>query len=328
MKRMVFVLAAAMAASSWAQQPVEVVTPSDPSHRPGILPDLDRPNGLEEWHDYWSADITRKVEYFDSFFGDERLKDDNEGTRVQLGLGLNYSGEDKFQFEGDFSMRLSLPQLENRWQVIVDSTLDGDDPAQFGTQDDDGDSDANAGVRYVFFENETWKFNTDTGIKISNPLEVFAKARGRFEVPFDIWELRLSDTLQWSSDDGVENKSDMTWSRPVQEKYLFKSVSAIVWREDEDGVTGKQSFQLLRNISRHSYWRFMLRGSWPEIPDVEEAVYGTEATYRRLLYSDWVFLEVTPGVEFLQENDYEVNPFLELLFDLIFEEDKTTGAAI
>ena len=302
--------------------PVAVVAPDNAS--PGILPDLDSPGGLEAWHDYWSSSISRQVEYFDSFFGDERLKDDNTATRVQLGLGVDYSKEDGAQFEGDFSARLSLPQLENRWQVIVDSTLDGDDPADFGNVQDDDGSDANAGVRYVFFEDETWKFNTDAGIKISSPLEAFAKARARCTIPFELWELRLSDTLQLSSDDGLENKTDMTWSRPLEEKYLFKSVSAVVWEEDESGVTGKQSLQLLRNISQHSYWRFLVRGAWPEIPDVEEAVYGGEVTYRRLFYSDWVFFEVTPGVEFPQENDYEINPFVEILFEFIFEEDKTS----
>ena len=187
------------------------------------------------------------------------------------------------------------------------------------------DNEPNAGVRYVLFENEEFKFNTDVGIKISNPLEVFTKARGRYTVPFEHWELRLADTIEWSSDDGVSDKADMTWSLPLPDQQaLFKSVSAIVWKEDEDGVTGKQSFQYLKHISDISYWRFLVRGSWPEIPDVHETVYGGEVTYRRLFYSDWVYMEVTPGIEFLEENDYGANPFIEVLLDLIFEEDKST----
>jgi len=293
---------------------------------PGLLPNLEVPGGLEAWHDYWSANITREVDYFDSFFGDERLKDDNKSTRVQLGLGVSYSGEDGPQFEGDFSARLSLPNLENRWQIIVDSAMDVDDPQDFGNMEDAvSDNDPNAGVRYVIFENEDFKFNTDVGIKISNPLEVFTKARGRYTVPFENWELRLSDTLEWSSDDGVSDKADMTWSLPLKEQEaLFKSVTAVIWKEDEDGVTGKQSFQYLKHISDISYWRFLVRGSWPEIPDVHETIYGGEVTYRLLVYSDWVYLELTPGIEFLEETDYGANPFIEVLFDFIFEEDKTT----
>lgn len=282
----------------------------------------------EEWHDYWSASIDRKVQYVDRFFGDEIRKEDNETTRLSLRVGVKVSRDNDVELDQDVDVRLSLPNLENRLQLIVDNTLDVQEPGVAGNYREAWqDSSPDAGLRYIFFENERFRFNVDGGLRFSGSVQAFGRVRGRYTVPFDIWEMRLSQRGEWYTSDGFKTLSDMTWSRSLPNHALFRSRSTLSWEEEEAGYAPGQSFTYFKVLDSKTSWRSVLRARWPETPDGGKAVYGNDYTYRRLIYSDWLFSEITPGYEFLEEKDYLFNPFISVVFELVFERDRPASAA-
>ena len=44
-----------------------------------------------------------------------------------------------------------------------------------------------------------------------------------------------------------------------------------------------------------------------------------ETGYRRLIYKNWLFLELNPGIGFSSEHDYAANPFIAAIFVITFQ---------
>lgn len=277
---------------------------------------------LESWHDYWSDDISRRVEYFDRFFGDERLSEDNRKTRFSLRLGVKYDRRDEVEVTQRIDARLALPQLQNRLQVIFDDAVDVEDsPYMENFRQSVRDAKQDAGLRYILHEDEQFRFTSDAGVRLGGSPQVFGRTRGRYTVPFNIWELRLSERLQWYSEDGFGALSEMAWSRKIGTGGLLRVRSTLDWREEQRGVEPGQSVTFFHAISDHASFNTVLRANWPETPHGGLAVYGLETTYRRLIHSDWVFLEVTPGLEYLEEEDFGWNPLIKIGFEIQFQRE-------
>lgn len=184
------------------------------------------------------------------------------------------------------------------------------------------DSEPDAALRYILKHDERRRLTSDLGVRLSSPSQVFGRLRGRIILPFPIWELRLSQSAAWFTDDGVTETSELRWSRLLWTDWLFRAISRVTWEENNNGVTPAQSFSLFRELTTHRGYRLGASGEWPETPHAHEAKYTTEFTYRQLLHSRWLFLEITPGLEFPQQRDYECTPYINFKIEIVFDEDR------
>lgn len=277
---------------------------------------------VDAWQDTLERGMVWSVRRFDRFFGDEEIDDDNEATRVRFALGLRVDADEGPTFEQRLRVRLALPQLENRLQIIADNMIDAEDPLEGGAIGDAAEeSKPDAGLRYVFKADERRRLSADAGLRLGGSPQVFGKLRGRVTVPYDPWEMRLVETLQWYSHDGFGETSEMRWSRILRSRgWLFQSSTRVGWREDESGVTPAQSFSWQNAVRGEWGHRYTIKAEWPETPSTSEAAYAIEYGYRRLIHSDWLFLEISPGVDFSQERRYEPNPYVTCLLDVSFDQ--------
>ena len=124
----------------------------------------------------------------------------------------------------------------------------------------------------------------------------------------------------WFTDDGLVATSQMRWTRHLGDSWLLRAGSRLTWEENRDGVIPAQSFTLFKELTERRAYSVSLSGSWPEAPHAHEAEYTLEFTYRQLIHSHWLFLEVTPGLEFPQASDYDVTPRIEVKFEVVFDE--------
>ena len=279
-------------------------------------------NGLDRWHAQISSAIVNTVERVDRFFGDARLDDENNRTRLNTSVGLKFDGDEGPSLATDFKLRLALPQLGNRLHMFVDNAFTADDPQEGDSLSDAvNESEPDTGLRYIFKHNHTRRINADVGARFSSPAQLFSRLQGREIIPFHEWELRLRQTVAWFTEDGWTETSEMTWNRPLENRYLFRSVSRVLWEEKSSGITPSQSLLLFKELNARSGYHFALSGKWPETPDVEAANYTAILTYRRLMYRQWLSLEISPGIEFPQARDYELNPFITIKCGILFSDE-------
>ncbi len=271
------------------------------------------------WREWISAGVVDLVERLDRFFGDERLEDDTDVTRVRLALGARWSRAEGPSLASRFNARLALPRLHRRLQLLVDNVTEVDEPTAGGVLDQAVErSRPDAGLRYIFREGGSFRLQADGGGRLGSDPQAFVRLRARWLVPLDPWELRLSETAQWWSGDGVGLIGEMRWSRRLREGWLFRSSSRLGWYEDREGVTPAQSLAGLREAGGGQGYGLFVTGEWPETPRGGRAAYSADVLLRRRLGREWLFLEVVPGLRFAEERNYEADPRVTVLLEAQF----------
>ncbi|MBM9537554.1 hypothetical protein [Desulfobulbus alkaliphilus] len=271
------------------------------------------------WHSLVSSAVADSIDSIDQFFGDDRFDDENRRSRLFTGIGVKYEQEEGFSLVTDLSLRIALPRLENRLLFFVDGFVIDDDPDSISYVFETAkESDSDVGLRRIFSRDEFRSLNTDIGIRLGSTSQVFGRVRGRLLIPMDLWQLQLSQRVTWFTSDGLVTTSEVRFDRPMANDYLFRSTTSLTWEENESGWTPEQSLALFKELSPRRSWRLVLAGTWPESPHTTAANYSTILTYRQRLHRDWLFLDIAPGVEFPQENNYHANALITAKFEVIF----------
>lgn len=290
--------------------------------RKNWLKRLSDPKPWESWHDRMSTRIGTVVERMDRFFGDERLEDDNRGTRIKLGIGPRYHQEDGASTVTDINARFALPNLEERFHLIVDDSFEADESDNVSNLSEAAkDSEPDTALRYILRQTDHRRLNADVGVRFSSPSQLFGRLRGRYTAPWTLWELRLTQTVYWFTEDGFVETSEMRWTRAMGPDWLLRFSTRLTWEETEDGVRPGQSVTVFKKLTQRRGYSFGVSGSWPETPHTREAVYRADFTYRQLLHSNWLFFEISPGVEFRQKHRYSTDPYIQFTVSIVFDED-------
>ena len=279
-------------------------------------------NLWDRWHTGISHAIAAPITWIDHFFADESLDEENRRTRLHTSAGLKCDEKDGMVLLSDFNLRFALPRLENRLQLFIDETIKADDPDDPENISDALDkSEPSAGLRVIFSRDEKKSISTDLGARFGNPAQIYGRLRGRLNVPFDQWNMILSQTFALFTEDGWTETTEMRWDHPLENDFLFRSLSRVTWEEKSDGATPSQSFILYKKLSASSGYNVALNGKWPEFPHTGAANYSAVLTYRQQIYRPWLFLELSSGVDFPQVDDYEHNGFFAIKLEIVFSED-------
>jgi len=299
-------------------------TPAVEEGRMGWFTSIER---WEERHRMVSAGVVEAVDRIDRLFGDARLDDDTGETRLRLRLGLRYSEFDKLSFETKVRLRVSLPQLERRLQLIIDDDVEADGVRSGGNVSDAfRDTRPDAALRFLFGSGSYHGSSVDAGVRFSGPRQGFLRWRGWIAVPVPDWDLRFIQTVAWYTATGFAETTEMRWTRLLSEQWWVRSSTRLGWEEEISGITAQQSFMVGKELSERRGYRLEVGGIWPEIPDPLQTLYYAEFTYRQRLYKDWLFLELAPGVDFRRERNYEANLGFAIRLETIFG-DPWTGSS-
>lgn len=290
------------------------------TNRSPLIARMTSANNWDLWHERISSNVTASARHLDNYFADEKLDEENNGTRIKLSLGVRYKQKDEeVKAITRANLRLQLPRTSKRLKLVFEDLVESDDPDRPGAIIDDvGDSRPDAALRYQLRSKKRYDLDLDAGVRSSSQ-QVFLRLRGdrRFEVS-DRLKFRLTESVRWFSRDGWVGLTQLDIDQLVAGDILLRSRSELEWAEERRGVRPMQTFSIYKPFSQKRAIRWDVGGDWPESPGPEETRYYTSLTYRRMIFADWIFLEITPGVEFPQTHDYDGKFFGSIKFDFIF----------
>ncbi len=303
-----------------------------------------RPPGAFDRREHWSLFAADKPDVFDSYSDridyvrsnmvwgvDERLRMvdvrfadesaeliDTPPAELRIGIYIELEVDRgvSVKLDPDFSMHVDLPNIENRWEIFV-TTRDPDELP--GTDPTERDSGANVGIRRTM-KNSAIKL--DVGVKARLPPEAFALIKWVPRWEAGEWRILPQIRAYVETSDGPGQLNSLTAYRWIgkRQRGLFRSTSALRWKSETSDWTWEQSFSTGYILKLVEEWR---RGKSVKRYDgahgigLRVSVYGTlEAEndldrvrvtlpYRMPLYSDWVYLEVAPEVNFRYEDDVD-----------------------
>lgn len=289
-------------------------------------------NRLDNIHDSIFLHLQRPAQKFDDFLA--KNNDTNRSTtisRFRLGLYAKLKDEEGFsaRFEPEVEAEVRIPNLEKRWSIFIDSMRDNDLP---GTDPTERPSVLNTGFRRVY---DDWNMHADVGVRWRSGPAGLARLEWRPDFSIGKTKFYPRERIFYESWNGFGEMTSLTVSRTMG-CFFSRLVSGAKWNESSNGLEWELTSIL-------GYAGKLIEENRPRalINDEDVAqglslrysMFGHNSSdqnqidrhrvtlvYRHPILRDWIFLQIAPGIEWLNDSDWENIPSIQIGFDTLFWE--------
>lgn len=314
----------------YAKQPSAIPVPDipvkDPVGEKDDIPFLDkqREKVLNETQEDLTNYLLSAATWFDSFFDDPRHSAEQNKTRAKAKLAMEYSRHDNFEFQPSIDLRLKVPKLEHKLNLLITAKSDEDfeteAKASSGTNVAEKD-DLSVSLQYFLHLTEQMNLSTSFGGSYDY---LYAGIRYRHLEDFGPWQGRLTERLRYYTDDGWENKLQVDLERHFSAKWFFRAIAGGVIGSEIDGIPHHLILRTYQVLNKEEALLYEVGSYYDTDPSYVLSDLQFKLRYRQRFYRDWMVLELTPYVTFPEDDDHEFNPgfLMKLEFDFGYLADQ------
>ncbi len=272
----------------------------------------------DEFHDKWSRRVLDTANRIDSLFGDDRIDEEAQQTRVRAYGDLEISEDGGTDFRVRVKAHLVLPNTKEKLRLELNGT---DDDNAWDDEDRDTDQDAEDRERSLglnFNARRSDRTNTDYGIGAryhDSSLAAYLKARNRVYFQAENWLPRLTNEIRVYSDTGWQYQGTFDMDRELSDVWFFRSRTEARWYEEKDveeddmycdgGWCLNQFFSLYQDFpSRKVSIAYDWNNYFLTEPDAHLEEVQLASRIRFQSRWDWLHWEIRPYVRFLDETDF------------------------
>ena len=274
---------------------------------------------LDQVHDIVTREFLDSNKRLDEFLTNSQTEDDPKKCYMRLSLKTYY--QDGFGIGPNAKIRLALPRTEDRFHLFVEHFSDDEGPAseQEAAASQVRNNTTYAGLRTFIGSAERVRKFVDLGVDLPrfNPFI-------RFDVASDVkWRgiiFKPEAQVSWEKDDGYGTKLVLDAKYRYAPQSWVRTYSEVSWTQHDD----ENGLKVVQNISA-PYQRTAVDAVIPvfevdghtTINGVLED-YWTTVRYRRLIYKDWLFVEIEPGFEFPYDKGFNFSPIIRFKIEVVF----------
>ncbi|MFY9180049.1 MAG: hypothetical protein WAO12_09780 [Venatoribacter sp.] len=268
--------------------------------------------------------VSERVDSFfiDRFFGEKILEDDVVGSRARLSFHTYRVLNDHVEYKLDAGVKLSLPNTQKRLNLLINAEDDSAysidrDPVQNIEK-----STYSTALRFVVAEQKKWKVDADLGVRWDIPPDPYLQFRARRYKNMGAWHNRLTQSVYSYVIDGPGEKTELQFNLPLDGNRLLRlSTDADRMRKNNyfDTSYDARIYHMFENqavAAAFTNGRSQISGGVSHFK-----FFAAGVTYRRLIYSDWIFAEVTPQFEWREENNFLISPVIMFRIDTMIQQD-------
>lgn len=251
----------------------------------------------------------------DLFFADQRADDELARSRVRVQRTYDLRDRAEMASDTQFRVNLRLPKLQEKFKFEIDSNRkkEKDEKAKSGRKT----LSERELAKYQL--NKDWQFRADVGVNASIPPKVFTRGRLRKNMTSGDVIHRFVEELAWYSDRDWEMNTTLDSDLSLDEELLLRFRNSSDWkvtRKDYKTNHGPSLFQRLNDDSALSYGFNV--GTIVENSIWYVTNYTLSTTYRRNLYKQWIYADVTPGLDFPKLWHFRRTPFVTVRLEALF----------
>lgn len=269
----------------------------------------------------WLA-TTQAVDAY--FAGNQGAVVNESYLRLRVSQLFEEGGESSVN--NDLKVRVDLPRTQKRYKLVFDSSPDDDESLKGQDQDrpdnerrlkDEGSSGA---LRIVLNEWQAFKPDVDVGVRGPLPLDVFLKFRLRRDFKLtEAWYLRWRGSLYHFHQEGPGSQGRFDIGRPIGENWHYNNSLQAKWQHDERMVEYSDVSTFTQWLTDRNTLFYSAGAFYQERPRPELQSYFVEVKFRRRLHDDWLFVELTPSVNWDHERDYKAQAAVNLRLEMFFK---------
>ena len=269
---------------------------------------------LESTQQLFGLQANTVANRLDLFFADQRA--DDELARSRFRLRQRYEVRERALLKDDFQIRMNIrmPKLQEKFK------FEWKDKKKKETEKDK--EKAKSGTTGELAQNELdkkWQFRADIGVNASIPPKVFSRARLRKNMTSGDIIHRFVEELAWYSDRDWEQTTAFDSDLPLDEDRLLRFRNNADWKVTRKDFKTSHGPALIQRISDNDAFSIgagigtlVIDGSWY----VDN--YSLGLTYRRNLYKQWIYMDVTPGLDFPKIWSFRRTPYIALQLEALF----------
>jgi len=265
---------------------------------------------LDTYHTYLENKLRGPTIWFDNFFGDKRIEDDDPpSTYVRLRTAARFTEGEGFKFPVRVNANLVLPRVNRRLRLIAfggnrDEELEHkpDESIDSSLRTEDDQDRTRLGLRYMIYKSLRDRFHFGGGLTVGWPMESYIRMQylrlmhlGKQNV------IRFSETGYWNTLHGSGETSRLDLERVLPASITGRLSIFASYLENESGLSLGVETSFFRQLTPKSALSLDLGVYGVTRPDLI-STYRIASRYRRNFLRPWLFFEIEPELLFPLED--------------------------
>jgi len=293
-------------------------TSKNPAEKPGE-PHIPLLEPLDNTRNAVSRQVTEFANWLDNFFGDDRIYDESQNSRLKLNLlQINEEGYQP-RYEANLQGKLTLPNTQERLKLLFESDPEENVNADTSIIEAVEAQEQSLGLRYIQLSTDWLRANTDVGVRFrSGGLDTFVRFRLRGLFNFGHWNLRATETLFWRDSTGPGTTTRLDIERRFAKTWLFRATSKATWLDKTRQFDMGQDFFLIHTINKHRAVIYHTGLTAVSEPEMQTTGYTLSVRLRQQIHRDWLFFEINPKVVYPRAENFHSRHSLTFRLEVVF----------
>lgn len=293
---------------------------------PGDSPTLD---WIVHTRNYWGDIVGDTGSRLDGFFADEYQIEQTNSSYLKLSLqGVQYKGGSSYLYP-KIKFRLDLPVTKRKFDIVFESespeseSLEDKQLSQGPNRETESiENTATGAIQFLVKQKEHWDVSMQTGVKLRLPLDPFWRTKANYSYNLnDDWRVSSNDSIYYFNSDGWGAGSNLRFERKGSWA-VFRQTTDGRYTHTERRWEISHVYSFIREISPIRAINYEIGAFMQTKPDVEATGYFIHAIYRRKVYADWLFYELTPEVYYPKEDNWKFSPSISAKIEIVFSAKK------
>jgi len=257
--------------------------------------------------------------FMGAFFDDEeKIEDSSSGSNGRIFFSSRREDGVEPDYRGGINLRLVLPNTRDRFKLLLETDEDEDDSNETNVLNTTENVTYSTALRVEVDRGKNWKTSFDNGVRWSGEPVYFSRIRGRRQDYFDDWRTKVTQTVSWRTDEEWGANFRASALRPLDIEHHFRMAFEADYLLNDDYANLDLGFSLFHEINARSALLLDLTflGSTESYSKVDSSILAL--SYRRKIFTQYLFLEMVPEVAWPRENSYDVTPAFTILLEMIF----------
>ena len=284
------------------------------------LPKIEVLEKFDDTRNKASSYITRFGNWFDNFFADDLIYNEQQGSYIKLHLLQTYYEDDKPLYDAQIKAKLDIPKTQQKLQLFFESLdEDEEDKQQISIDQTIDNQEQTLGLRFLSLDANIWKITTIGAVRFHEGLDPLIRLRLRRLVTDGPLAYRFTENIFWynSSGAGETTRQDIDYS--PAEKFLFRSTTQATWLNYNHYFDLGQDFVLYQNINKRKSVAYQVGARGITESGLHKTDYFYLVDYRQQIHRKWLFLDLIPAIHHPEDNDFKPIRSLTLKLEIVFD---------
>ncbi|MDO3720343.1 MULTISPECIES: hypothetical protein [Marinobacter] len=249
----------------------------------------------------------------------------NNASYLRIGFAAESAYGNLASFDPEARFRLDIPTTRRKLRLVIESESEELIPLEERqrdrqlTDDERSDTEATGALRFLTQIGDAVNLSNDFGVRLRLPLDAFWRATAEKQWQLDDdWTLSAQQRVYYFNNDGWGERTWVAVGRTTGNGWYFQSSSELEWVHRDRKFVGAQVFSTQKQLNNRSLLTPRLGVLGESQPSWRTTDVFAELTWRYRLYSDWIFAELIPALNFPRERNFKDQGSLLFRVELYF----------